>query len=234
MNAWDFVRSAEYPTVVADTKLDTDIILSRTEINSSGNTVTKSYKTAKQVEKVDMYVYNFGLDSLKVNRVELYEDGYFLSDPISIGDFSSNEYVQLAVDDSIVSGCGVEYYIVDGDVDKSIVPVGTKIITDEMIFPDTDLRFTVDDDLHSDGLRQIKKDGLNVNISLEDAKTSYDGRYSADYQPLSEYYNYTPLNNTIRVKAIIRTYGDQIDAIPYIKSISVNKYGGNTLWTNLY
>lgn len=234
MNAWDFVRSAEYPTVVADTKLDTDIILSRTETNSSGNTVTKSYKTAKQVEKVDMYVYNFGLDSLKVNRVELYEDGYFLSDPISIGDFSSNEYVQLAVDDSIVSGCGVEYYIVDGDVDKSIVPVGTKIITDEMIFPDTDLRFTVDDDLHSDGLRQIKKDGLNVNISLEDAKTSYDGRYSADYQPLSEYYNYTPLNNTIRVKAIIRTYGDQIDAIPYIKSISVNKYGGNTLWTNLY
>ena len=103
-----------------------------------------------------------------------------------------------------------------------------------MIFPDTDLRFTIDEDLHSDGLKQIKKDGLNINISLEDAKTSYDGRYSADYQPLDTYYNYTPLNNTIRIKAIIRTYGDQIDTIPYIKSILINKYGGNTLWTNLY
>ena len=234
MNAWDFVRSVEYPTVHTDTKLNTDIVLSRTEISPSGNTVTQSYRSASKVEKVSMYVYNFGLDLLEVNRVELYEDGYFISDPINIGDFKTGEYLQLVVDDCVETGCGVEYYIMDGDVDKSIVPVGTKIITDEMIFPDTDLRFTIDDDLHSDGLRQIKKDGLNVNISLEDAKTSYDGRYSADYQPLNEYYNYTPLNNTIRVKAILRTYGDQVDTIPYIKSISVNKYGGNTLWTNLY
>ena len=234
MNAWDFVRNAEYPNVMADTKLDTDIILSRTEKSYTGNTVTQTYKTKKQAEKVDMYVYNFGLDSLKINRVELYEDGYFISEPINIGDFSSDEYLQLVVDDCIETGCGVEYYIVDGDVDKNIIPVGTRIITDEMIFPDTDLRFTIDADLHSDGLRQIKKDGLNANISLEDAKTSYDGRYSADYQPLNTYYNYTPLNNTIRVKAIIRTYGDQVDTIPYIKSILINKYGGNTLWTNLY
>lgn len=234
MNAWDFVKSIEYPDVVADTKLNTDIILSRTEINPSGNKVVQTYKTGKQAEKVNMYVYNFGLDILKVNRVELYEDGYFLSEPINIGSFKSNEYIQLVVDDCIETGCGVEYYIVDGDVDKSIVPVGTKIITDEMIFPDTDLRFTIDEDLHSDGLKQIKKDGLNINISLEDAKTSYDGRYSADYQPLDTYYNYTPLNNTIRIKAIIRTYGDQVDTIPYIKSILINKYGGNTLWTNLY
>lgn len=234
MNAWDFVKSVEYPSIAEDTKLNTDIVLSRTESNYNGNTVTQSYRTAKQVEKVDMYVYNFGLDSLKINRVELYKDGYFLSDPINIGDFSSNEYIQLVVDDCIETGCGVEYYIVDGDMDKNIIPLGTSIITDEMIFPDTDLRFTIDYDLHSDGLRQIKKDGLNINISLEDAKTSYDGRYAADYQPLNEYYNYTPLNNTIRIKAIIRTYGDQVDTIPYIKSISINKYGGNTLWTNLY
>ena len=176
----------------------------------------------------------FGLDKLKVNRINQFEDGYFISDPINIGSFNEGEYIQLDVDDCSQEACCIEYSILDGDVEKYIMPINSTFIDNEKIFPENDLRFTVDYDIYGDGLKQIKKDGINVQISLDDAKLQYDGRYSADYLPVYEYYKYTPINSSIRIKAVMRTFGNIIPVVPYIKNINIRKYGGSTLWTTLY
>ena len=80
----------------------------------------------------------------------------------------------------------------------------------------------------------IKKDGLIINTSIDEVKDLYDANYCVSYQPIKDVYSYTPINNSVRVKAIIRIFGDTIDTIPYIRTISIRKYGGTTLWTKLY
>ena len=109
----------------------------------------------------------------------------------------------------------------------------TDYIHNERLFPETDLRFIETDDLEVLYEKIIKKDGLELPISLDEAKTKYDGRYSVSYTPSIEN-TYRPLNNTVRIKAIIRTFGDNYDKIPHINMINIRKFGGNALWTNLY
>lgn len=233
---FNYIKTIEHPKsdVVLD-KLSMEVLVSRTETDFNNKVTYTAYKKApEKITKLTMYVYNFGIDKLDINRIEQYEDGYFISDPIALGDFNENEYLQLQVEDVTGEASSIEYYILDGDIEIPLMPINYDYINNERIFPEQDLRFVIDFDIYGDGLKQIKKDGINVPISLEDAKVQYDGRYSADYLPIFEYYKYTPLNNTIRIKAIIRTFGDTISTIPYIKNINIRKFGGNTLWTTLY
>ena len=104
----------------------------------------------------------------------------------------------------------------------------------ERIFPEESLRFDIDDDLFALGIINVKRDGLAIDSTYDDIKNLYDAKYSVSYQPKNDCYNYTPINDSIKVKAIMRLYGSTIDTIPYIKSINVRKYGGTTLWTKLY
>lgn len=235
-NIWNDIKMIEYPTTGTDiSKMNTDVLVSRTETTFDNIKTYKAYKAAPdKITKLNMYIYSFGIDKLEINRIVQYEDGYFVSDPINVGDFNNGEYIQLNVEDNIQEGCSIEYYVLDGDIQIPIMPINYNYISNERIFPEENLRFTVDYDVYGDGLKQIKKDGINVSISLDDAKTQYDGRYSADYLPILEYYKYTPLNSSVKVKAIIRTFGDVISSVPYIKNISIRKFGGNSLWTTLY
>ena len=115
-----------------------------------------------------------------------------------------------------------------------LLPIQEKLVYNERIFPEESLRFTVDDDLYSAGTFNVKRDGMSINSTYDDIKAEYDAKYSVCYQPTNDCYNYTPINNSIKIKAVIRIYGSTIDTIPYIKTINIRKYGGATLWTNLY
>ena len=109
------------------------------------------------------------------------------------------------------------------DKQKEFEPTYTKMI----IHPEEGEEFrlnTQDESLYA----VIKRNGVVVDISLEDAKNQNDGIYSIDYTP-SLNYNYTPINSTIRVKAVIRRFGP-VQTNPYISSIKVRKYGGDLLW----
>lgn len=237
-NTWNKIKQLEYPNITDEDindKITYDSIIKKIEYNSStkqSNTIVYN-KDTDNTETLTMYVYNFGLDLFEINRIVLYEDNYFLSEPINIGVLDSDEYLQLYVDDNTGQYSNIEYYIVDGDKDVPIIPIGLDYVSNERIFPETDLRFIVSDDIESYYDRIIKKDGIELSISLEEAKLKYDGRYSVSYTPLIEN-TYTPLNSTVRVKAIIRTFGDTYDTIPYINYINIRKFGGNALWTNLY
>ena len=234
-NLWKKVKELEYPVSDSEDKIDYEAVIKKVEYNftTKESTTTTYRKDTEDSIKVTMFAYNFGLDSLEVNRVVLYENNYFLSDPITIGEMGESEYLQLFVDDNVGVNSSIEYYITDGNLDIPILPIGTDYIYNERIFPETDLRFTESDDLETLYEKTIKKDGIELPISLEEAKLKYDGVYCVSYNPMLDN-TYRPLNSTIRVKAVIRTFGDVYDTIPYIGMINIRKFGGNALWTNLY
>ena len=136
--------------------------------------------------------------------------------------------------DNVGEFSSIEYFIVDGDIEVPILPMSEKYVHNERIFPETDLRFDIDIDLYNSIDTKIKRNGMTINSSLDSVIDQYDAVYSISYHQADNVYNYTPINDTIRIKAIIRYYGSTLDTIPYIETINIRKYGGNTLWTQLY
>ena len=234
-NIWNNLSDFEYAlTVDKESKLEVEALISRT-VTSGGQTTKKTYKAAPEnIITVTKYLYVFGIDQIKVGLLDFNNDCYFMSETINTGTFGDGDYLQIEVSDNYGEFSSIEYFIMDGDMEIPLLPVNEKFVYNERIFPEDELRFTVDDDLYSEGIFAIKKNGLVINSTIDEIKDLYDADYCVSYQPIKEVYSYTPINNSIRVKAIIRIFGDTLDTIPYIKTISIRKYGGTTLWTKLY
>lgn len=235
-NVWNNINDYEYAlSVNSDTKIEVEALVSRTSISSTGQITKKVYKaTPENITTVTKYIYVFGLDSINVGLIDFNNDCYFLSETIETGKFNENDYLQLQVDDNYGEYSSIEYFIVDGDMEIPLLPVKERYVFNEKIFPEDELRFGIDDDLYAKGVFAIKKDGLAIKTTLDEVKDLYDATYCVSYQPINDCYSYTPINDSIRIKAIIRIFGDIVDTVPYIKSISIKKYGGTTLWTKLY
>lgn len=230
-NLWNKIKEYEYTSSMdAESKLEAEGIISRVHTTSSGAKTKDVFKKASgSTVQISMYMYSFGLDYLDVKRIVQYEDGYFISDPISVGVMNEKEYIQLNVDDTDEDGFGTEYSILDGDREIHLVPVGVEHIENERVFPETDIIYNMDESEKY----IIKKDGITTDISLENAKLQYRNRYSIDYFPELKF-NYTPINTDVRVKAVMRTYGKYREFTPEIKKIVIRKYGGDNLWVNKY
>ena len=228
-NIWNKIKEYEYNYATGiETKVDAEALIARVSkrYNSTENEsilYNEIPDKDKILEKL-MFTYMFGIDSIEIEKVEQHSESAFVSELIDIGTLKENEYIQLNVEQFNDENCTVEYSILDGDVDVPIMPIGTKHIENEKVFTNLPLRFDQDESQHT----VIKRNGVAVNISLEDAKNQIDGTYSIDYTP-SLNYNYTPINTTIRVKTVIRRFGP-VQTNPYINSIKVRKYGGDLLW----
>lgn len=213
------------------TKLEMEDILARLYINEDNEKTTEIYSnsinTSKQIVEKTMYSYMFGINSIDIKYVEQEKDSCFISQSINIGEVTKNDYIQLHVADNIKDYANIEYYLLDGDIEIPLAPAGTKMIKNEKLFSSLPLRFSTS---KYDNIA-IKKDGLLTNISLDDAKNQILSRFSVDYIPAFNY-NYTPINNNIRVKAIIRKFTNQMDN-SYISLIKIRKYGGEALWTDI-
>ena len=110
-------------------------------------------------------------------------------------------------------------------------------IENELLFGNVDTRLTMDFDSGMTYQQEvIKKNGLIIDTSYVDAKEkalqSAD-RYSVSYKTSADFYDYTPINKTVRVKCYIRTYGTVVN-LPYISNISIRKYGEDSLWINRF
>ena len=160
----------------------------------------KTFDITSILEK-SMYNYMFGIDSITIKYIEQEQDSCFISQQININELADGEYIQLHVDEVLDEDTTIEYSILDGDVEIPALPFGSKIIKNERIFNALPLRFNQDYSL----AMTIKKDGITTDISLDDAKTQLLSRFSVDYFP-EENYNYTPINSSIRIKAVIRSY----------------------------
>ena len=191
----------------------------------------------KKTSDLKMYSYVFGIDSFEIKNTEYYTDGYMISDPIVIGTLKEDEYIRLEVKHEKQECAEISYSIMDGDREIPIAIMKDDYIENELIFENVDTRFTMDFDASiSYEPEIIKLDGAVITSNYLDAKdkvVNQPGRYSVTYKPSADCYDYKPLNNTIQVKCYIRTYGT-VRKIPYISSITVKKYGEESLWINRF
>ena len=145
------------------------------------------------------------------------------------------EYIRLDVSHQKNECCEISYSIIDGDVEVPIAIMDEDWIENELIFSDTDTRFEMDyESRYAYGEETVKKNGSVVEMAFTDAKLNAadtTDRYCVSYKPVTDHYDYTPLNNTIRIKCYIRTFG-KINSAPYISNITVRKYGEESLWIN--
>lgn len=225
-DVWNEIKEYEYKYALdVNSKLEMEEVIARIhgkDVDIYNNQISKNNVLEKK-----MYTYMFGIDSISIKYVEQEMDSCFISESINIGTLAEGEYIQLHVNDNRSDTFGIEYSLLDGDVEIPILPYGINIIKNEKLFPTLDLRYK---DVTT-GDYVIKKDGMTTNISIDDAKQQMLSRFSIDYFPDLKY-NYTTINSNIRIKAVLRKYGNAIDN-SYIKQIKIRKYGGETPWTDL-
>ena len=183
-----------------------------------------------------MYSYVYGIDYFNVRNVEYKTDGYMISDPITIGNLVEGEYIRLNVKHNKQETGEVSYSIMDGDIEVPIAIMEDDLIENELIFNNVDTRFAMDFEATYNAPEVVYQNGMLIESSYVDAKNkAIDGtnRYSITYRPSADFYEYKPLNDTIRIKCYIRRYG-KAKNIPYITSVSIRKYGEDSLWINRY
>lgn len=240
-NLWSKIQEFEYNQISnVATKFDASVVISKTVTNAeTGKKKTITYNSSenKITSKLKMYSYIFGIDEFDIKNSEHYTDGYMISDAITIGTLKENEYIRLDVKHNKNDCAEISYSILDGDREIPIAIIDEEWIEDELIFGNTDSRFEMDFDSGMSYKGEIiKKNGSIINTSYIDAKTQAlesNDRFSVTYKPVADYYDYKPLNKTIKVKCYIRTFG-QVKNIPYIASISIRKYGEESLWINRF
>lgn len=225
-DVWNKIKEYEFKYALDVTsKLEMEEVIARI-YGDSTEVYNKTFDITNILEK-SMYNYMFGIDSIAIKYIEQEQDSCFISQQIDINKLTDKEYIQLHVDEVLDEDTTIEYSILDGDVEIPALPFGSKIIKNERIFNALPLRFNQDYSL----AMTIKKDGITTDISLDDAKTQLLSRFSVDYFP-EENYNYTPINSSIRIKAVIRSYKNTTNN-SYLKAIKIRKYGGDVPWTDM-
>ena len=183
-----------------------------------------------------MYSYIYGIDYFNVRNVDYQTDGYMISDPITIGNLKEGEYIRLNVKHNRQETGEISYSIMDGDIEVPIAIMEDDMIQNELIFSNVDTRFEMDFEATYYSPEVVRQNGMIIESSYIDAKnkaTDNTNRYSITYRPSTNFYEYKPLNDTIRIKCYIRRYGKS-KYVPHISSISIRKYGEDSLWINRY
>lgn len=175
------------------------------------------------VDQKKFYYYLFGLDKISIEYVDVEESSCFVSKDIKVDNLKEDEYIALEADYSCEEG-NIEFYIIDGTTEIPILPESQKNVLHEKIFYKTPTMFTIDD------ISSIKiyDNRVPSKVNINNAMNSTDERFTVSYKPKNATTIETLMNNTIQVKAVIRTYNKNY--IPYIKSIQIKKYGRSSLW----
>lgn len=223
-DTWSKIKEYEYAELTnIETQLELDEFIEvirnkqSTEINESNTNNSVS---------VNRYSYRFGIDHIKLKYVKPNTNSAFISQDINIGNLKEKEYINLNALISKSESNAIEFYILDGEKEMPLMLLNDNKVEDEKLFNSLDLRFIKGENNEI----VIKNNGYIVDISLEDALNQITGNYSVDYHPdFDTCYSYTPINNNIRIKAIIRRFNDFAE-MPYIKSIKVRKFGGAAPW----
>jgi hypothetical protein len=184
-------------------------------------------KFTSNIQEITKYEYFFGLDNLNLLSINTDRESCFVSKSKAIGELTSNEYVELDASYTTPENSSIEFYIVDGTMEIPILPLQEKMISNEKIFYGLSTRFVPD---KSQPII-IKKDGEVSSLTLEVALKNNDGVYTVSYSPLNAY-KYKPLTNAIKVKVILRLYGNT-KATPTVSKIKIRKHGGNLLWQDI-
>lgn len=178
---------------------------------------------ASIIDKKKYYYYLFGLDNISIQFVSKENKSCFVSKEIKLDSLGDQGYISLESEYSCEQG-NIEFSIIDGTTEKDIIPESESQIIQEKIFHKIGTRFIVDTSKDI----KIYKNGILTNTTLNAAINDPDEGYTVTYTPLNGNTIDSLLNNSIKVKAVIRNYDDEY--IPFIKNIIIKKYGGGVLW----
>lgn len=238
---WSTIQEFEYNQISnVETKFDASVVLSKTVTNAStGTKKTIAYGPSndKTTTTMKLVSYVFGIDSFEIRNSQYRTDGYMISDPITIGDLKEGEYIRLEVKHEKQDCSEISYSIMDGDREIPIAIMEEKYIENELVFENVDTRFLLDFDASlAYEPEVIRQNGLIITgnyVEAKDKAKNTTDRYCVTYKASVDSYDYKPLNDTIQIKCYIRTYGT-VKKVPYIKSITVKKYGEESLWINRF
>lgn len=225
-DTWSKIKEYEYAELA---NIETQMELSEfiEVIRDKESTVINSKPEPNaNIINLNKYSYMFGIDSIKLKYVKAEKESCFISKDINIGNLKQEEYINIISEANKTEGNSIEYYILDGEKEVPLLSFNEKKVEDEKIFTNMSLRFNQGENNEV----TIKNNGYVVDMSLDDAIKQTTQTYSVDYYPDTDIcYSYTPINNTIKIKVIIRRFNDFAE-MPYIKSIKVRKYGGAAPW----
>lgn len=175
------------------------------------------------IDKKKYYYYLFGLNDIEISFAKKEKVSCFVSKEFKIDKLKDNEYIALTADYSCVNG-NIEFYILDGSNEIPILPEDENKINHEKIFFKIPTLFSVND------INQVQlfEDGIPSKISLNEAINSNKESFTVSYVPKDGKNIGKLTNENIKVKAILRSYKEDI---AFIKNIKVKKYGGGSVWT---
>lgn len=176
------------------------------------------------LKTIHKFTYFFGVDKLKARDVILNETSCFISEYINIGSLKEDEYIELDAVCDIGEYASIEFYILDGEMEIPIIPIKDTLIQNEKIFQGMPTRFEIDETVPY----YISYNQSPSEVDLSTAMQKANG-YTITYKPKSGY-TYKPLNQDIKIKAILRSYTENKYA-PRIISMKIRKYGGDALWS---
>jgi hypothetical protein len=173
------------------------------------------------LERYYRFGYFFGLDDVSFKSRNVNMTCGRITKEIEIG---AVELIELESVYSSSSSSSVEFSIIDQGNEIPIVPIHDDIVHNERIFFGLPLRFTLD----RSKPYQIKKDGVDIEMTPEAAMNANDGVYTITYSPLNAH-QYQPKGRKVQIKVVMRLY-DKGSTPPFVKSALIRAYGGEALW----
>lgn len=192
--------------------------------------VSKDVVTFNKVK----YKYPYMLDGVILEQREIVNVAGYISKPIKV---TADSYLELAVD----TVNNVEYYIIDGKDEISILPKTVNEIVDEKLFFGLPPRFTI---MNPNDII-VKRNGIPIGITtlheLElflTADTSADSTressyknkyvYTITYKPAENARRYFPRSDNIKVKVIQRVPLGQVPQT--IGTVKLLQYNSSKVW----
>lgn len=145
-------------------------------------------------------------------------------------DVSNCTYITINCQIENKDNGSIELSILDGDKETSILPQDIKKVIKEKLFFNMGTRFQIDNVnaespvLYEDNVESTKK---YLDLTADDFENH---EYALTYTAAGDNNKYTPENNTINIKLIIRQYDAELEAIKITKCV-INKFGGTLEWT---
>lgn len=168
-----------------------------------------SDKTGSKVKK-RFYTEYFGINNVTVEKKRYATTSGVVSGSIEV---VKGTPIKLLADVVRTGLSSVEFYILDGTREVPIMPAGEEKVMHEKLFFYMPLRFNGTD-------IEYYNNGTLVDAVTDDMRVN--GTATACYVPDKHSYSYTPENDTIRVKIIIRM-PKAADRAPEISNIRIER-----------
>lgn len=192
-----------------------------------GEFFVENGKAENSVEKRRAYAI---VTDISFERRIYEKNSAFISKPI---DVSNCAYIEIGADRDIKYSDLLEISILDGIDEYPILPISnsSKIDVVEKLFFMMDTRFPID---HSNIYSVYKgtEDVGQIDISSITQDMFEENNYYIKYTPANtDYYEkYKPKNNTIKVKAVLRSE-NTLEEKQGVQAIRLFRFGGAPQWT---